>query len=624
MTASPWFLPHTVFKQHSRLPDPVLAVLLLLLPTLASAADISASVDRTAVARGETVELTLESTGDPGASPDLSVLAGDFEIVDRRTSLNVSIVNGARSERHLLMLRLLPRRAGELRIPAIPVGDTATLPLPLSVAVSTAGAATRVAATVTVPPPTIANDSMPPPTVTLEATLEPDRAYSSQQLVLTVKVFMDGPIQRPRLHDPQIQDAQVLPLGEDHYEAQHNGKSIRVYERRYAIFPRAPGRLEIDPLLFEGWAPAASSPDSGVSYAAPGQPLRALSQALATDVRSPASGTDPAAWLPARSLVLSESGPEIYRAFSGQPIERRISRRAEGIMAHDLPPLKIDVPHQITIRPGQARMWDERRPEGVIGTRNDVFTLTAGEPGRYRLPPVSLDWWNTTADKWETAMLPARELVVSAGTATTPAYPEQVSALEPEPWQQATGPDYMEVIEETPAAMPPAPQDESGDSGGLWARVAAALGLAWIATLLGWWRSRRRKVVTEPTTPSSAEQPVVPEERDPLQQEVDAVRTAYESGDAGAAREALLTWAQQALPEQPPSNLARLAQRCVEPLRSQVLLLEEAFFSPSPVAWDKQPVWEGLQGFVPTPLEEPASHRRGKPIRRRAPNPDAE
>jgi hypothetical protein len=113
-------------------------------------------------------------------------------------------------------------------------------------------------------------------------------------------------------------------------------------------------------------------------------------------------------------------------------------------------------------------------------------------------------------------------------------------------------------------------------------------------------------------------------EADPLQDEIDAVRTAYGLGNAGAAREALLAWAGKALPEQRPSNLARLAQRCPEPLRGQILSLEEAFFSPSPVAWDKEPIWEGLRGFVPAPPEEPASFRRGTPIRRRAPNPDAE
>jgi hypothetical protein len=102
---------------------------------------------------------------------------------------------------------------------------------------------------------------------------------------------------------------------------------------------------------------------------------------------------------------------------------------------------------------------------------------------------------------------------------------------------------------------------------------------------------------------------------------IDAVRSAYRAGDAGAARDALLAWAALALPEEKPSNLARLAQRCQQPLNNQILLLERAFFSPESIDWEQQPVWMGLKNFAPAPREEPASFRRGKPIKRRATHP---
>ena len=172
--------------------------------------------------------------------------------------------------------------------------------------------------------------------------------------------------------------------------------------------------------------------------------------------------------------------------------------------------------------------------------------------------------------------------------------------------------------------MPPKTRrDGAAAPNGLWIWIAAALALAWIATMIGWWRSKHRVVEVKPAPVSVETAPAI-EEADPLRREIDAVRTAYEVGDAGAAREALLAWAGQALPTPPPSNLARLAQHCPQPLRDRILLLEQAFFSPEPVAWDEQPVWEELKGFVPVPPEEPASFRRGKPILRRAANPDAE
>lgn len=95
------------------------------------------------------------------------------------------------------------------------------------------------------------------------------------------------------------------------------------------------------------------------------------------------------------------------------------------------------------------------------------------------------------------------------------------------------------------------------------------------------------------------------------------VRRAYAGGDASVARDALLNWAALVLSDRPPRNLALLAGRCREPLRSEILLLDQAFFSPDPLAWDRLPVWERLPDFAPLPPGEPASFRQKKPLWRR-------
>jgi hypothetical protein len=597
----------------------LVCLLLPLLPSLSSA-EVAATIDRSAISLDETVQLTIETVDEPASQPDLSVLAADFQILDRRSSRSVSVINGQRSERHVLTLRLLPRRFGELTIPAIPAGEAATLPLRLSVAERAQGIAERAS---TPAIPTESSEPPPSPSAILEVVLEPAEVYRGQQTILTAKVFTDGPIRRPLLRDPQIPNTEVLPLGEDRYQAQHDGQSHHVYERRYALFPQESGHLEIGPLLFEGWVSNAGGAQSGIGYSGPGQRVNARSRALTAKVLPTPDDADPDHWLPARSLTLSESGPETYRAQVGEPIERRISLRADGIMARNLPALTVRAPHQIVRRQKRPLLRDERRPEGVVGTRQEIITLTAQEPGRYRLPPITLEWWSTTAGRREAAMLPARELVVSAGQPPVSGLPTGSA----QPWQQPSQPAVPETTQNAPATRSEMrPEDPVGsNSRGFWTWMAIALGAAWMTTMAAWWRSKRR---TSPSKSASTElepEPVAASTAaDPFQGEIDAVRAAYELGSAVAAREALLVWAEQALPEQRPSNLARLARCCSEPLRSQILLLEEAFFSPSPLPWDEQPVWEHLPEFVPAPQEEPASFRRGKPIRRRAPNPDAE
>ena len=290
-------------------------------------------------------------------------------------------------------------------------------------------------------------------------------------------------------------------------------------------------------------------------------------------------------------------------------------------MSQDLPALGLQVPYQLAEQREEPQLWDERRPDGVIGNRQEVFVLRAQEPGQYRLPPVSLDWWDTATGRWETAAIPARDLVVSKASEVAAGQPSSVGSP---PQRQSARSDEAAPSVEAFAKPPQAMGDESAGTSNPWIWIALTLALAWTATIAAWWRGRRRGAAAIAPAPSAASAPPQVEETDPLQCQIDAVRAAYQTGDAGAAREALLAWAERILPDRTPSNLARLAERCPQPLRDQILLLERAFFSPMSVPWDKQPVWEGLVGFVPAPPEEPATFRRGKPIRRRAANPDAE
>ena len=117
-----------------------------------------------------------------------------------------------------------------------------------------------------------------------------------------------------------------------------------------------------------------------------------------------------------------------------------------------------------------------------------------------------------------------------------------------------------------------------------------------------------------PTPPSPT--PPASVQSDPLVAAIAAVQRAYATGDAATARDALLAWAALALPDQPPANLALLAKRCQEPLRNDILLLEQTFYSPRPVDWNRHHTWEHLPDFIPLPPEQPVSFRQKKPLLR--------
>ena len=188
---------------------------------------------------------------------------------------------------------------------------------------------------------------------------------------------------------------------------------------------------------------------------------------------------------------------------------------------------------------------------------------------------------------------------------------------------------YAEMPPSTPAPSitthPPTP-----DTKPWWSLILASWpALSVLVAILGvmgfiWkWRQRWQRVNRNrcpqdwprPSPPQSSTPPTSVQ-GDPLVAAIAAVQRAYAAGDAATARDALLAWAALALPDQPPANLALLAKRCQEPLRSDILLLEQTFFSPRPVDWNHRQTWEHLPNFVPLPPEQPASFRQKKPLHR--------
>jgi hypothetical protein len=598
---------------------PVLLLLLFGGPVMAASAEVTAQLNATSIPLGQPLTLTLEASGELSAGPDLSVLAKDFDILNRSAHRSVSVINGQRSEQYQLVLTLRPRRSGKLEIPAIPVGGAATAPLRLTVTGGTTAQPAPSSGSA-LDPSGPGNDAGAAPAVVLEAAVEPHKVRIRQQVVLTAKVFMSEPIAGPQLHDPDIPHATVLPLGEDRYTASRDGRDYSVYERRYAIFPQDAGLLRIPPLAFGGWTSGTDTTEPS-SYGYPGQQVQAESQPTGVQVLPAPAGTQPDTWLPARSVSLTESGPAIYQVSAGQPVERQVTLRVDGIQASDLPAISLGAPYELVQQRDQPRLWNERRPEGVIGVRQETIALSTSTPGRYHLPPFILKWWDTRSGRWDNALLPARDLVVTASSATGWPNVPSAPAVFPQTWPssptQSQSQSRSTAVRPGPGAGIQA-QDAPAGSGS-WQWVTIALGLAWIGTMLAWWRSRRRGERPAPS-PVPQQGPIAPEpaEAEPMSDTIAAVRTAYEAENAATAQEALLAWAREVLPEDPPSNLARLAQRCHEPLRGHILMLEQAFFSPRPLPWSQQPVWQALGHFDPAPADEPATFRRPKALRRRA------
>jgi hypothetical protein len=568
-------MPQCTHVNGSAAHRPPLALLPVLLIALLwagpAAAELTARLSQERVAAGQAVELLLTRTGAAAVDPpDLTPLETDFRILGRSSSDRVTVVDGQRRAQTELRLTLLPLRPGEIEVPSIRIGSEQTPTLTLDVAAATNPSA-RLVPAAPAAAPTAGDRSPADLDLSVDVSLGPDSVYVDQQAVLVIRVLSAGGPPRGRLHDPVVDGARLLPLGEDRETERVADVDYAVYRRHYALFPNRPGMLSIEPVRFDLWLPGRGRPQQFSS-----EPLNLTVQPI------PAAAADKG-WLPARAVTLSEAGPTTVRIAPGQVHERLVTLRAEGVMAEDLPEIALEAPFQVRQRDDVTRRWNERRPDGVVGYRTERVLISAAEDGTYELPGPRIDWWRTDDGTWQESVLPTLTLQVTPLLAA----------------EKPSVPDWGAKRQQ--AASPPAAPEAPGggsiseDADGRWPWISVAMLLA---VLIGIWLfARRRRADQSPSAASSARagtadvppaaEPV--EEPDPMTEAIATVEAGYRNGNAGAVRAALLAWAALVWPERPPANLARLTVQVEGPLRERIKLLEKAFFSPTPIAWDAAP-----------------------------------
>jgi hypothetical protein len=579
-----------------------------LLSQQALAGRLDAQIDRTRIADGETVTLRLSASGDTQGDPDLGPLTDDFDILSQGQSTQMSFINGRGSTTREWQLVLMPKRSGQLTIPALRIGGAESQPLRLEVAA-----------------PDVAQNgaTRPGQPVMIEVEVEPEQPYVQAEVNYRVKILSRVPLREASLSEPRAGDAIVERLGEDSsYTTQRNGETYQVIERRYAIFPQHSGALQIEsPVLsaavpagnsrrgggsrfpgggafadierFFGRNPFAGFPDMGDLFEET-RPVRVRGRVADLEVR-PQPAASPGPWLPAKNLTLSETwspDPPVFRV--GEPVTRTVEVVAEGLTAAQLPALTPPVPDGVKLYPDQPQNQTRSQGGDLVATRTLKAALVPSVTGSLTLPEMKLSWWDTEAHQARVATLPGRTIEVlpaKAGTQAAPAGPEAAQAAPSEDTPVTTTPRE---------ASPSTPGTDSSQvtklawQAGYWPWLAGAAGLGWLLTAVLWLRARRRTESATGKRPGVA--PGQPSHRQRLTHSRTRLRNACKAGDAKAARTALLDWADARWPEQRPRGLSDLARRLpTEQARTEVDNLNRILYDPgSKDSWDGRHAWAFL------------------------------
>ena len=520
-----------------------LCIVVLTLAASASWAAISASLDRSRAALGDTLRLTISATdGEDVADIDLAPLAADFEILGRSSSSKTSYINGQFSSSRELLLDITPRREGNLAIPPLRLDGQSTNALALRVG----------------PPP---QGSPADQDLVFEAELDRPEVYVQGQVILTLRLQQAINLDDRSITQLQLDNAFVRPLEQNSFQRTINGRNWLVHEVRYAIFPEQSGTLEIPAQTF---AARESSGRRSLFDMGGGRQVRRSTEPLVIQVLPRPDSYPAAEWLPASRLTLEESWstpPEQLQV--GESATRTITIVGDGLQGAQLPPIMFPPADGLKYYPDQPVISDSETPTGLQGRRVDSVAVVPTKAGHYRIPELRIPWWDTRSNELRYAVLPARELDISGtGPATTPAAPAPAAAPAP--------------VALAPSAPTTIPLIGGGDSRP-WQIASAVTGTGWLVTLLYLLWSRRKR-----SAPAAAAVADTGEKK-----AFKALLAACDAGDPQRARQAAITWAAALLAQPGMASLARVGAAFGDTaLDTALAALNASLYGDRQAAWD--------------------------------------
>ena len=526
-------------------------VLLASLPVFALS-QLTAQLDKNPALRGESV--TLQVTADarlPADAINFRVLEADFTVMLPSVSTSSQVINGQASQSTRWNVVLLPKKTGNLNIPAFSVQGLSTEPLTLEVLDEA-------------PANRGQNQEL-----FLQASIDQQQLYVQQLAYYQVTIYFNGDLQRGSLSEPQLEGASISQVGQDAEGTELvNGIRYRTITRRYAITPQRSGNFSISPPTFNGEMVDRDS--ARYNYFARTKTVVAQGQPLDISVNAiPANF--PGSWLVAGLVTLTEEWtPELSELKQGEPVTRTITLSAVDVAENQLPELNQQFPDGLRLYQEQPQSKSAERNGRLVAQKIFTSAVVANKAGELELPEVRLPWWNSQTNQLDYATLPARTLKVAGEPqASVPALanPAATAAGDRAATSVSTG-------------------TLNASSPWTWNYLSSVLLALWLCSsvlLLLWQRSKHNEPAV--TAPSR------------VRFNASKLQQACQQNDARAAKAELLRFAHQQL-DQRLSALTPLSKLISDTaLSHEIMQLNQALYGTATSGWQGQALWQCWQQY---------------------------
>jgi hypothetical protein len=525
---------------------------LLMMGVVCSAqATVTATVNRTTVASGDTIQLLIQHDGSSDGQPDISVLKKDFDVLGTSRGSNVQIINGHMLTQTQVSVLLAPKHNGKIQIPPLQWGTEQSAAIELTVG----NAAPQAGAQGSGQGNNQAENENSH--VYLTTSLDQKQPYVQAAVVLTVRLYADQSLYQASLDFPANSDVLVKPLGKDVQSNEtRNGRNFQVVERKYLLFPQRSGKLSLNGPVLDAQVLGNNSNDpfdsifrqmpfGGMVNST--RPIRIHGKSVELNVLPRPAAAGGGNWLPAQKVTLQETWrDEMSTIHVGEPLTRHLHLEALGLTGAQLPDPStfMPVPEGVKAYPDQAIIADNPQGNSVLGSREQNIALIASRSGHIELPAVHLSWWDIVHNQKREITLPSHTLnvlpaVAGPGTVSmSPAVVEPAQLLNQGGGTSSSG--SVNRIANNP----------------LWMWLSFALGILWLATAVAWWRARKH------IAPAQQSEIIEHKKTDPVRgsSEFKALKRACNDNDAHAARQHLLDRAGTVWPEAPPHGLNELSR----------------------------------------------------------------
>ena len=392
---------------------------------------VSASIDKNPVTVKESIVLTVIADDDVNADAlDTSPLLDNFIVGRTSVSTQTSMVNFKTSRTTKWTTLIIPKREGEVTIPALIVEDKATAPIKITVLSANDPTAQRQQ------------------DLFITAQASANDIYVQQMITLTVKLHFSAELKRGSLSEPTLTGATITQVGKDQEsETIINGRRFRVIERSYAITPQESGEFVLSSPMFSGEIMVQSSRRSNFLSFGETKPVSVVGDQIPINVR-PIPDSFDGQWLPSELLTLhQEWQPDATNFKVGEPITRTITLTAAGVSSEQLPAINFNLPKGLKVYPDQPELHSSLNKGRLISQSVSNFAIVASQAGEFFIPALEIPWWNTVTNRMEIATLPAQSITVAPNdeivSAPTSSSPRETIGIEPQtiivektPWLQ--------------------------------------------------------------------------------------------------------------------------------------------------------------------------------------------